>query len=100
MPLSFGRPPWTRSCLHPNPKRADEGVGCGPGGPPHEGSELAGFGKLSGMGCVRLRTSVVESGRYHLVGLVQHRIGREREAPIAYLYPVRALGIGNGNHLP
>jgi hypothetical protein len=25
-------------------QRADEGVGCGPGGPPHKVSELSGFG--------------------------------------------------------
>ena len=26
-------------------QRADEGVGCGPGGQPHKESELSGFGK-------------------------------------------------------
>ena len=31
-------------------QRADEGVGRGPGGPPHKLSELSGSGRLSGIG--------------------------------------------------
>jgi hypothetical protein len=64
MPLSFpetgdsdavvGQTPWSaRVPLDPllcneisliESQRADEGVGCGPGGPPHKLSELSGFG--------------------------------------------------------
>jgi hypothetical protein len=64
MPLRFpetgdsdavvGQTPWSaRAPLDPlfgneisliESQRADEGVGCGPGGPPHKLSELSGFG--------------------------------------------------------
>jgi hypothetical protein len=64
MPLSFpetgdsdavvGQIPWSaRVPLDPlfcneisliESQRADQGVGCGPGGPPHKLSELSGFG--------------------------------------------------------
>jgi hypothetical protein len=52
-----GRTPWSaRVPLDPpvanefnsiQIKQADEGVGCGPGGPPHDGCKLHDIGKLS-----------------------------------------------------
>jgi len=59
----WGRPPGPLLCNEISlieSQRADQGVGCGPGGPPHKRTELSGFGttKWRGLSVCRADTLV------------------------------------------